>query len=356
EDDAGHDVFAGRFSELKAWTTDANEIRRDLFSRIFHSPSGGRLHVGDIKGKTGELGLKVSGAENYFGLIYIGDTASFKNLIAAECPHVEVEEDQIAEGLFENIKHSDSPINVLIGAKKFMQGWDSWRVTNMGLLNIGRSEGSEIIQLFGRGVRLQGLNRSLKRSSYLPGEHPKGLTLLEKLNIFAIRANYMTQFREYLEREGVDPSGEMELTLPIKKNEVFLKRGLIAPRVPTQGEFAKKKHFVLEPYAAAKVSLDFSTRVERLGISSNAVKTSKFTGGTERALTTDQLQLLDWERLYLDMLDFKEERGYHNLVIRPEHPRAVLEATDPKLYGLICEESLLKPQQVGDIDRLQTVM
>ena len=31
-----------------------------------------------------------------------------------------------------------------------MQGWDSWRVTNMGLLNIGRSEGSEIIQLLAK--------------------------------------------------------------------------------------------------------------------------------------------------------------------------------------------------------------
>ena len=96
---------------------------------------------GDIKGKAGELGLKVGGAENYFGLVYIGDTASFKDLIEAECPEVEVEEDQIAEGLFENIKKPESRINVLIGAKKFMQGWDSWRVTNMGLLNIGRSEG-----------------------------------------------------------------------------------------------------------------------------------------------------------------------------------------------------------------------
>ena len=37
-----------------------------------------------------------------------------------------------------------------------MEGWNSWRVSNMGLLNIGRNEGSEIIQLFGRGVRLRG--------------------------------------------------------------------------------------------------------------------------------------------------------------------------------------------------------
>jgi hypothetical protein len=34
----------------------------------------------------------------------------------------------------------------------------------MGLLNIGKGEGPQIIQLFGRGVRLKGKNLSLKRS------------------------------------------------------------------------------------------------------------------------------------------------------------------------------------------------
>ena len=174
EDDGGHDVFASRFKHSKLGARMRTRFIATCSSAFSTRTSGGRLHVGDIKGKAGELGLKVSGAEDYFGLVYIGDTASFKNLIEEQCPDVEVEEDQIAEGLFENIKKPDSRINMLIGAKKFMQGWDSWRVTNMGLLNIGRSEGSEIIQLFGRGVRLKGLNRALKRSSALPPPTPGG--------------------------------------------------------------------------------------------------------------------------------------------------------------------------------------
>jgi hypothetical protein len=356
EDESGHDVFVSRFKRLKAWSNDAESVLSDLLIRIFHASSGGRLHVGDIKGKAGELGLKVSGAEPYFGLVYIGDTASFKSLIETECPDVEVQEDQIAEGLFENIKRPDSPINVLIGAKKFMQGWDSWRVTNMGLLNIGRSEGSEIIQLFGRGVRLQGLNHSLKRSSGLPGEHPTGIELLEKLNIFAIRANYMTQFREYLEREGVDPTGEVELKLRIKLNKVFLKKGLIAPRLAKESAFANNERILLEPDAAAKVILDISTKVERLGSSTGALQSSKFAAGHQRTLTTDEMRWLNWERLYLDILEFKEERGFHNLLIRRELPRQILEATDPKLYGLICDDAFLKPERRDQVLRLQTTM
>jgi hypothetical protein len=358
EDEGGHDVFGGRFEKLKDWTEDPEKIHRDLLARVFHSPAakGGLLHVGDIKGKAGELGLKVGGTDNYFGLVYIGDTASFKDLIEAECPEVEVEEDQIAEGLFANIKKPESRINVLIGAKKFMQGWDSWRVTNMGLLNIGRSEGSEIIQLFGRGVRLKGLNRSLKRSSALPGTHPAGIDLLERLNIFAIRANYMTQFQEYLEREGVEPLGEIELKLPIKRNDDFLNKQLIAPRLPKESRFDVSERILLQPWEAAKVVMDVSVHVESIGSARGAYQTGSYIGGAERWLPPDQFVWLDWERLYLDMLEFKEERGFHNLLIRPEHPREILAAKEPRLYGLVCDESLLKPTRAEHATRLHNVM
>ena len=97
---------------------------------------------------------------------------------------------------------------MLIGSKKFTEGWNSWRVSTMGLMNVGKSEGSEIIQLFGRGVRLKGYGMCLKRSSQLDGiPKPEHIGLLETLNIFGIRAQYMQQFKEYLEEEGL-PSNE----------------------------------------------------------------------------------------------------------------------------------------------------
>jgi hypothetical protein len=356
EDENGHDVFATRFHGLKTSTIDPEAIHSDLLKQIFHTASGGRLHVGDIRGKAGELGLKASGADKYFGLVYIGDTAAFKTLIQDQCPEVEVEEDQISEGLFDNIRKPDSRINILIGAKKFMQGWDSWRVTNMGLLNIGRSEGSEIIQLFGRGVRLKGLNRSLKRSTALPGQHPDGIELLERLNIFAVRANYMSQFREYLEREGVEPFGDVELALPIKPNYEFLKEGLIAPRLPHTSRFATDERIMLECDPAAKVVLNFSSQVERIGSAGGAFQTVKYSGGTPRWATPGQLASLDWELLYLEMLTYKEERGFHNLVIRPEHPRQILTANDPKLYGLVCDDEILAPRRAIGAMQFQKVM
>jgi hypothetical protein len=49
----------------------------------------------------------------------------------------------------------------------------------MGLMHVGRSEGSQIIQLFGRGVRLKGYEWSLKRSGH--SHAPLRPTFIEEL-------------------------------------------------------------------------------------------------------------------------------------------------------------------------------
>jgi len=120
----------------------------------------------EIKNSPGELGLKAAGAEDYFGLIYIGDTSEFKKLVEANASDIMLEQDAIAGSLFERINRPNSALHVLIGAKKFMEGWNSWRVASMGLLNIGRKASSQIIQLFGRGVRLKG---SRQNADHSPG-------------------------------------------------------------------------------------------------------------------------------------------------------------------------------------------
>ena len=38
----------------------------------------------------------------------------------------------------------------MIGSMKFTESWNSWRMSTMGLLNVGSTEGSQIIRLFGR--------------------------------------------------------------------------------------------------------------------------------------------------------------------------------------------------------------
>ena len=73
-------------------------------------------------------------------------------------------------------------------------------------MHVGVGEGPEIIQMFGRGVRLRGWNMSLKRHRESGAELPPdsaGLQELETLYIFGLRANYMQTFRDLLRAEGV---------------------------------------------------------------------------------------------------------------------------------------------------------
>jgi len=340
----GEDIFAGRFGYLRGRTGDADAVYRDILVKVLHAPTGGGLHLSDLRGHANELGLKASGAEEYFGLIYIGDTTKFKKLVEADDSGIVLGEDSIADSLFESINEPDTSVEILIGAKMFKEGWNSWRVSNMGLLNIGRKEGSEIIQLFGRGVRLRGKDFTLKRSSALDGAHPEHVPLLETLNIFAIRANYMSQFREYLEKEGVETRGDVELALPIRANEGFLGQGLLVPRVPEGRCFADETDFILEVDFDIRVRVDMSLKAQTLESGVDGLTNTAIMAGQQRPIPDESLGLVDWEKVYLDLIEYKERKGMRNLVIRPDAPRAILATTEPtRLYSLVADEAVVRP-------------
>ncbi|SUH05506.1 Uncharacterised protein [Salmonella enterica subsp. enterica] len=135
----------------------------DILARLFNTThSGQRLRVLNLIGSKGELALQVGEAEP-FGLINIGDSPSLYKM-CEEDTTFDYQRDDFAKSLFHTLNDKDSQLHILIGSRKFTEGWSSWRVSTMGLLNMGRGEGSQIIQLFGRGVRLKGRNYSLKRS------------------------------------------------------------------------------------------------------------------------------------------------------------------------------------------------
>ena len=147
----------------------------------------------------------------------------------------------------------------------------------MGLLNVGKNEGSQIIQLFGRGVRLRGKDMSLKRSAVLHGEHPRNLSILETLNIFAVRANFMEEFRTYLNRESVSYEGQIEMELPITLNPEFLNsdQDLCLPKAPSYHEVAKGQCVLLTPNLARPVThkmqiIDIIPELFRCGYSRNS--------------------------------------------------------------------------------------
>ena len=186
----------------------------------------------------------------------------------------------------------------------------------MGLMNVGKSEGSEIIQLFGRGVRLKGLDMSLKRSAKIGGiTRPDQIGRLETLNIFGIRAQYMQQFKEYLEDEGL-PANEdrVEFILPVVKNlngkklksirlkdDVDFKRDGPKPLLDEPTEYLITNPLTVNWYP--KIQSQQSRGLAR------AEETANLGQGR---LEGRHLAFMDMDRIYFQLQQFKNERAWFN--------------------------------------------
>ena len=347
------DLFERRFEALARAGMSPGEIYDRILRDVFHADGPGGLRLCDIRGAPGEIGLKASGSDHYFGLTYIGDTARFKKLAMAADAGLTFEVDAVGRSVFERVNEAGATVNVLIGAKKFVEGWNSWRVSSMGLMNIGRAEGSEIIQLFGRGVRLKGLDMSLKRSAGLDGRHPKDIERLETLNIFALRADYMKKFRQYLEREGLEAPDPLTLRVPVRANEEFLGRGLVVPSLPDGSDFLAEANFPLDTAPDRPVRVDRATRASSWESGEKDGGAGDATAGSERAAGELPLWLVDWEAAYLDLVEYRRRKGMRPLAL----PGAdeLEERVAGAMAKVAADDHVFEPTAWGDRDDVQTI-
>lgn len=312
-----------RFSRLlpfvKTKNPTAEKLYADVLKRVFHSQNGGRLELNDIDGSSGEVGLKVSGSSKYFALVYVGDTSSFKTELE-KLPSLASSRDMFSESLFESINNEMSPINILIGSRKFMEGWNSFRVSTMGLLNMGRGRGAQIIQLFGRGVRLRGYDNLMKRTRTLIKERVLDMddvTLdpspLEVLNIFGIKADYVDAFKKQLEDKGI--SENEILSLKIKKGPDHLTvRPVTLKQKDSRGFFDV---CVLEYIPTIpEIRIDLRPRIgmfESVGAEASTIQIEEKTLPVKR-----YVDYFDWDRIFFELYNFKQQRGFHNLYFEKE--------------------------------------
>lgn len=322
DEETGDDFFARRFDFLvETFGDDRAALCREMRRSVFHAAAPAALRFCPLKktakkGGQGEIGLR-AGEGRFFGLIYVGNAAKLRALVEKGLPQVEVFEDSLADPLFARVKESDSSVNLLVGAKKFMEGWSSWRVCGIGLLNVGRGEGPQIIQLFGRGVRLLGRDRSLRRSDFLPDHRPSPelaskLRLLETLNVFAVRAEFMAQFRKYLEREGVGWR-EIEMRARLSPGLRWPEEGLQTPKPPNAEEFDES--FTLDSDPPASTVVDFSSRAAAASGDGQGLSAA---AAPARPFAAEILARVDFDDLYLRMLERKAEAERENLIVRRE--------------------------------------
>lgn len=356
----GRNLFAERFKYLNTCGLTPAQVFDETLATLFNAPGGGKLYVENLKGATGEVALRLGAENEAFGVINVGDDAELVKL--CEKNGLATGEREFSGSLFHEINKAHSTVNLLIGSKKFTEGWSSWRVSTMGLMNVGKGEGAQIIQLFGRGVRLKGYDMSLKRSGKtdLPEgvERPKHIGVLETLGIFGIHANYMAQFRDFLEEEGLPTNDDrIEFLLPVIKNlgkqklkTIRLKKSIngistefgdafrkLAP-IPTVAPPNLKDPNEVKQLHENRLVLNWYPKIQ-------AMKSGGVVGGdadampNETHLTARHVAFLDLDRLTFELERFKAERGWYNLNLTRRGIEALL--ADQSWYRLQIPEKEL---------------
>lgn len=171
----------------------------------------------------------------------------------------------------------------------------------MGLLNIGRGQGPQIIQLFGRGVRLKGKGMSLERS-----DEKSAVQFLEMLNICGIKADYLSKFLETISKEEV----EFEtIEIPVTSQHEKKWKSLYTLTKDEKKRFEEEEIVRLELDDRIHFTIDLLPKV-----STYLAKERKEEGikmGQIRAevqpmrLTEDIIDLLDWDRIWEEICDFR---------------------------------------------------
>ncbi|MFO7736304.1 MAG: restriction endonuclease subunit R, partial [bacterium] len=275
--------------------------------------------------------------------------------------NITVTESDLSEASFGAVKDSSSPVNMLIGSKKFVEGWDCWRVSTLGLMHVGKSEGAQIIQLFGRGVRLKGYDWTLKRSGHSNAPVvPQFIEELETLNVFGIEADFMDKFRKFLVDEGL-PGNERRriFTVPLNVTYEFGKKlKIIRPKkkkadgreysfrkdgaIPTVGQLTD--YLRLHPLVS-----DWYPRIQSI----QSKQTGQNIKKEENILEEKHVALLDFDALYFELEQFKRERSWYNLNIDKDGIKKLFEESG--WYKLCIPESHLNPQTYSGVILLQNV-
>jgi hypothetical protein len=315
--DSGNDLFEKHLRHLA--DEEVGALYKLICRDLFHGQGG--LEVVEIT-RSGEIGLRVSAGSHtelpYFAIINIGDVADLRKHLERTV-RIEVKEDVINDALFGRISRADSPINVLIGAKKFIEGWSSWRVSSMGLLRIGKGEGSQVIQLFGRGVRLKGRDKSLKRS-YTLGGAPVWLESLETLYIVGWNADYLQTFREMLAKE--DLAKEMA---PLRVVQKDLPNWALVPQLPKDFDCSTETWVLSDE--GPRVVIDLLPQVVSLApMAAGATEQAARAGAATTILLGEAPHsgLVDFDQLHAELVEYKIAKGYGNVFVPRSTLRTVL--------------------------------
>lgn len=338
------------------------DIYADILRLVFNSDTNSdepRLHIENIKQVPGEITLRIGESDKCFGVINIGEPsklidACMKKGIASKT------EEFLNTSLFRTINKKDSNINILIGSRKFTEGWNSWRVSTMGLIHFAKSEGSQAIQLFGRGVRLKGIGGNLKRSSAVDGNHLPYISCVETLTVFGVKAQYMEIFKKMLEDEGA-PTNEdyVDIKLPVISRYTLAEhKKLRVIRVKKGIDFKKQSRRLIldvpdESFLSyllkSETHIDSQSKVQSI-LSKGILSMSFVTTPEYHPIPEKYLPLLDYHRIFDELIAYKNDKAYYNISLIRDKLFDILSV--PGWYKLIIPGNRLEIDNFSGLETL----
>ena len=332
------------------------ELKDEELSKIIDNNETLFLEVEKMKNNDlKEIWLRVSWQNNYFGLVYVWNPDDIINWIKSFSYIKEGVENNFRtqqDSLFRDI--NNSWLSMIVWSKKFIMWWNNYRVSTMGLLEIGIGEGPTIIQVLWRWVRLKWKNNCLKREenefitifddkTNSPKDIP--IKLLQSLNIIWINANFMDVFVSQLAEEWI--TTRIRIDVPTKRKEIPSSLKILVPNaskvvsnsrpwVSIDSDFFNSKSIASASetssinqkdnalnnkwnYNKINILIDERSKKSSMNIETQTLiyspehesqlNYSDFIKNVfDDSIDSKLSKFINWERIYLELIDFKQSK------------------------------------------------
>lgn len=145
--------------------------KEDIYDMVFKATGPGQIEYTRVIGNDREIAFRHKNAMqgSHFCLLYTSKPFTWEKSVISDF-------EQLRTGLttsyFNQINDPDSEINILLGSRIFVEGWDSNRPNVMCFVNMGVSDEATILvpQATGRGVRIEPYPHVRKRLEFFDTE------------------------------------------------------------------------------------------------------------------------------------------------------------------------------------------
>jgi hypothetical protein len=144
----------------------------------------------------------------------------------------------------------------------------------------------------------------------------------------------METFREIIEREDVQTYEEIQLeTQPLQPFPDHLK--ILKPK---EGKPFTQETFILQPEDGIEARLDLLPRA--IVIDGREEQTMATEPHTQlKFIDPNLLNLIDWNEIYFSILQYKNEKGWHNFIVTKENLKQIIHQ---QKYQLLCPDTYLR--------------